>query len=234
MTVADLLRELEALGTAQNRKVYARHGAPEPMYGVSYANLGKLTRRIGTDHALAKALWASGNYDARILATMIADPQAMSPREMDAWARQMRNYTLADAVAGLVARSPHARRKMEQWTRSKHEWTARSGWLLLARQAMDHELDLPDAFFVERLGMIENSIHTSLNRVRDAKYLALIAIGGRNRSLRKKAEAAARRIERIEVDHGETGCKTPDAIPYIERMWARRGPKPGRTPRKSG
>ena len=27
------------------------------------------------------------------------------------------------------------------------------------------------------------------------------------------------KIGPVDVDHGETGCKTPDAVPYIERIW---------------
>ncbi len=32
----------------------------------------------------------------------------------------------------------------------------------------------------------------------------------------------AQRIGKVDVDHGETSCKTPDAAPYIEKMWARK------------
>ncbi len=42
MTAEQVLAELESMGTAQNRKVYARHGVGREMYGVSYANQGKL------------------------------------------------------------------------------------------------------------------------------------------------------------------------------------------------
>ena len=51
---------------------------------------------------------------------------------------------------------------------------------------------------------------------------ALIGIGGRSANLRRKAIAAAKRIGPVEIDHGDTDCKTPDAIPYIEKMWARK------------
>ena len=37
-----ILKQLESLGTAQNREVYARHGVTGKAFGVSYANLGKL------------------------------------------------------------------------------------------------------------------------------------------------------------------------------------------------
>jgi hypothetical protein len=35
------MKELKASGTAQNRKVYRRHGVVGEMFGVSYAALGK-------------------------------------------------------------------------------------------------------------------------------------------------------------------------------------------------
>ena len=75
MNVKQALAKLKALGTAQNRKVYARHGVTREAFGVSYANLGKLVREIKVDHELALGLWKSGNHDARVLATMVADPE---------------------------------------------------------------------------------------------------------------------------------------------------------------
>ena len=46
MTCAEVMQCLEKSGTAQNRKIYARHGAHEPMFGVSWAHLKILTKRI--------------------------------------------------------------------------------------------------------------------------------------------------------------------------------------------
>ena len=74
MTLRETMKALEKAGTAQTRKIYGRHGVTGPMYGVSYATLGQLKKKIKTDHALAEQLWATGNHDARILATMVADP----------------------------------------------------------------------------------------------------------------------------------------------------------------
>jgi hypothetical protein len=54
---------------------------------------------------------------------------------------------------------------------------------------------------------------------------ALIAIGLRNPRLEKKAVAAAKRIGKVEVDHGETSCETPDAAAYIAKAKARRRPR---------
>ena len=44
------------------------------MFGVSFATLGAMTKRIKRDHPLALQLWSTGNLDARVFATMIVDP----------------------------------------------------------------------------------------------------------------------------------------------------------------
>ena len=92
MTKTEAIKRLKAMGTAQNRKVYPRHGVKGELFGVSWADLGKLKKEIKADQALAEALWTTGNHDARILATMIAEPAAMKAATLDSWARDLDNY----------------------------------------------------------------------------------------------------------------------------------------------
>ena len=216
MTLSEAMASLKSMGTEQNRKVYARHGASADTFGVSFANLAKLRKEIGIDNALARQLWETGNSDARILATMIADPSAASAKELDAMVKSIRYYVLADAFSGFVAKTPHALSKLKKWIPSAHDFTSQCGFDILSLAALHHQ-DLPDAFFEEHLVMIEKSIHNRKNRTRHAMNNAVIAIGLRNPKLRKLAIAAAKRIGKVEVDHGETGCKTPDAVAYIKK-----------------
>jgi hypothetical protein len=80
---------------------------------------------------------------------------------------------------------------------------------------------LEEALFERYLETIETDIHQAKNRTRHAMNSALIAIGLRSTGLRNKALAAAARIGKVEVDHGETGCTTPDAAAYIRKGSAR-------------
>jgi hypothetical protein len=48
---------------------------------------------------------------------------------------------------------------------------------------------------------------------------ALIAIGGRSEALRKAALAASKKVGKVEIDHGDTACRTPEAAPYLAKMW---------------
>ena len=220
MTLSEAMAALEAAGTAQNRKVYARHGVKSPMFGVSYANLGKIQKKIKVDQALAEQLWATGNHDARVLATKIADRAAIRASTLEAWVRDLSSYVDTDAFAHLAARTPHAEKKTAAWTKSKKEWIAAAGWTVLSAVAMNDPGGDPEKYaaWLER---IEDGLHEAPNRVRYSRNNALIAIGIRGGALQKKAIAAARRIGKVEVDHGQTGCKTPDAEPYILKAIAR-------------
>lgn len=220
MTFTEVMQQLETLGTEQNRTIYGRHGVTAPMFGVSFGNLNTLKKRVKRDHALAQQLWATGNHDARVFATMIADPRQVDRALLDAWVRDLDNYTLTDAFAGLVKQTPFAHELMEAWRDADDEWTARAGWHLLAHLAMQ-EKALPDDFFLPFLDTIEREIHSRPNYVRDAMNNALIAVGIRSDALEAAALGSAARIGTVEVDHGETNCKTPDATAYIHKTRAR-------------
>ena len=224
MNYVQVMKALESLGTAQNRKVYARHSVGEKMFGVSFANLGKLQKQINVNHELVGQLWASGNHDAQVLATMVADPQALTDKQAEAWLKGFDNYTLSEMFGGLVAKSPLALKKAEKWHKSKDEWGASTGWRMIAQLALNKP-ELPDEYFDPYLELIGNGIHQQKNWVRYEMNGALIAIGLRSGKLEKKAIAVAQKIGKVEVDHGETGCKTPDAAEYIAKTLAYRHKK---------
>jgi 3-methyladenine DNA glycosylase AlkD len=222
MNYEETLVELKKLGTDQNVKVYKRHGAGENLFGVSFANLKQLKKKIKLDHDLATKLWNSQNIDARTLATMIADPSRVSEELVEDWLKDISYYVLVDMlVSNVASQVDFAKTKMELWTKSNKEWEGRAGWQLLAHLAMKDD-SLSDEYLEKYLQKIETLIHKSKNRTKDAMNGALIAIGMRNAKLKNKAITIAKRIGKVEVDHGQTSCKTPDAIAYIKKGWERK------------
>jgi 3-methyladenine DNA glycosylase AlkD len=125
---AALLDELRALASEQTRKTYLRHGASPTALGASYADLGKLRKRTKVDHALARALWATGVHEARVLATMVADPARADADLLDSWARELDSYTIADAFAAFAIATPGARDTARRWRDADHEWVEQAGW----------------------------------------------------------------------------------------------------------
>ncbi len=223
MTLDEAMAALEAAGTEQNRKIYRRHGLADPMFGVSYAALGKLKKQIKRNQPLAAGLWATGNHDAQVLATMVADPAAFDARLLDEWAQSAVDYAIQDALAkDVTVHTPHVRALAEKWIASGDDLVKRAGWATVGSLATFGPAGIPDDWFLQFLPPIESQMHRSPNRVKEAMNNALIAIGSRNESLRGPATDAARRIGKVSVDHGETNCKTPDAVAYIDRTHARR------------
>jgi 3-methyladenine DNA glycosylase AlkD len=216
MNLEETLGTLKSLGTEPARKTYRRHGVGEDVYGVSYAHFKDLKKKIKTDHALALGLWQSGNHDARVLATMVADPARLDPETLDAWAAGLGNYVESDALAGLAAQAAQAPATMTRWMASDQEWIAAAGWHVLAHLARMED-GLSDEDCERILSAIERDIKSSPNRVRHEMNSAVIAIGAYHPALTAKALAAAARIGKVEVDHGDTGCETPDAAKYIKK-----------------
>lgn len=220
MSLAQTMKELEKAGSAQTRKTYARHGADEPMFGTSFAALKVLTKKIDVDHELALALWDTKNFDARNLAVKIVDPARLSPADLDKWARETSTSRMCGGYVGMLAgEGPHATKKLESWLASKDAKLRAAGRSLLGFLAQRDET-IPDAFFEKRLAEIEKTIHSAPNPDREGMNMGVILIGCRNAALRKAATAAAKRIGKVEIDHGDTDCKTPDAVEYIEKTWA--------------
>jgi hypothetical protein len=61
-------------------------------------------------------------------------------------------------------------------------------------------------------------MHQKANCVRGVKIRAFIVIViGQRPGLRELALAAAKRIGKVEVDHGETSCQVPDAVKFLSR-----------------
>ncbi|WP_217452077.1 DNA alkylation repair protein [Mucilaginibacter humi] len=66
----------------------ARFGiANEKALGVKIPEVRALSKLIKKDHELAQQLWDTGIHEARILATLIADPKLTNPKLIDNWTK---------------------------------------------------------------------------------------------------------------------------------------------------
>ncbi len=216
MNLENALAQLRAVGTAQNRKVYPRHGIREPMFGVSFRELGRLHRAIGEDDDLAEQLWATGNHDARMLAARVASRTRTTLQRLSRWVADVDNYVLADEVAGLAAGCPDAVQCLHAWVHAMDEWRSTVAFDLVQKLAPQDRL--AEEELRDLLHYIEHNIHGMPNRTRYAMNGALIAIGASDETLRAAAIGVAERIGTVRVDHGETGCQTPAAADYIRRV----------------
>ncbi len=77
-SVTQVMKELKKCGSEQTRRIYARHGAGDNVFGVKAADLKVITKKIKGKHELACELYETGNYDAMYLAGLVANGKQMS------------------------------------------------------------------------------------------------------------------------------------------------------------
>ncbi len=110
---------------------------PDHAFGVSMKDVQALAKQLGRSHALALALWDSGWYEARSLCAYIDEPGRVTPAQMDRWCRDFDNWAICDTLCfSLFDRTPHAWRKVEQWSKRRPEFEKRAAFALLASLAL--------------------------------------------------------------------------------------------------
>ena len=186
MTLGEVSAKLKSLGTAQNIKIYKRHGAGDDLFGVSFADLKKLKKEIKVDHDLATKLWKTGNADSRILACMIADSDEMNEKIAGNWIKDIYYYVLVDYFAGLISRTAFSDKLMEEWMRSTREFYRACGYVILAMKLKDKR-KVKGGDLKRYLKTIKKEIQTSPNRARYGMNNAVISIGVYNKGLRSDA-----------------------------------------------
>lgn len=196
---ADVMRILAAL------RKHARPGAiegmarygirPDKLLGVSIPVLRAEAKALGTDHELALALWNSGVHEARILASMIADPRAVTPRLLERWVREFDAWDVCDQtvmnlfedVSGMVEQAL-------AWARRDEEYVKRAGYVLMARLAVSDK-QAPDKTFERFYPSIRDGAADPRNYVKKVVSWALRQIGKRNANLERSARKLAEELK---------------------------------------
>ncbi len=197
-TARDVLRRLTRHANRRNVEGMLRFGiGGEGRLGVSMPILRSLGKEIGKDHRLALELWRAGVPEARILASLVADPSHMTSTQADRWIRDLDSWDVCDQLCmNVLEKAPFARMKVRQWSGRSREYERRAAFALLACMAW-HRKDDPDEWFVRTFPLIRAAATDERNYVKKAVSWALRTIGKRNPRLQRAALAEADRIGRL-------------------------------------
>ncbi len=194
--VAEALLWLKKHGDKTRREEMGpRYGVhTDKAWGVAMADMLKYAKQLGRNHDLALALWDAEWYEARMLASMVDEPEKVTPAQMERWCKDFDNWGICDTVCfKLFDQSPHAWTKADAWTKRKDEFQKRAGFALLACLAL-HGRGAENSQFAKYLSIIEAHADDERNFVKKAVNWALRAIGGRNAELNAAAVAVAQRL----------------------------------------
>ena len=177
----------------------ARFGSrPTHALGISIPALRKIAKALGKDHALASELWVSGFHEARILASMIADPCLASDQQMEAWVNDFDSWDVCDQVCGnLFDKTPYAFQKAIEWCHRESEFARRAGFVMMAELAV-HDKLAPDETFLTFFPLIKQYAIDERNFVKKGVNWALRQIGKRNATLWASALECAEEIKAMD------------------------------------
>lgn len=204
MTADKIIIELKKHARRKNREGMARFGiSGKNILGVPIPVLRKKAKEIKKEkidnHRLADELWQSEIHEARILASMIDEPEKVTSKQMDAWIKCFDSWDLCDQVCmNLFDKTKFAYVKVEEWTKKKSEFEKRAGFALMAVLAWHKKNEDRDAQLKAYLPMIYREATDERNYVRKAVNWALREIGKRNDTLKKEAIRTAEKILKID------------------------------------
>jgi 3-methyladenine DNA glycosylase AlkD len=194
-----IIKELKSLSNPVNVAGMARFGiSSNKTFGVSIPEVRRIANEAGKNHMLAIDLWKSGYHEARILASLIDEPEKVTPKQMDSWVGDFDSWDVCDqCCSNLFDKTPFAYDKIKEWSSSKKEFVKRASFSLLAVMAV-HDKKAGDDVFVKLFPLIKRESTDERNFVRKAVNWALRSIGKRDETLRKKALKLSREIHKID------------------------------------
>jgi 3-methyladenine DNA glycosylase AlkD len=220
MTAENILAELKEKGNPNIKKVLLKHGIKEPFFGVKVEDMKVIQKRVKKDYQLAKDLFATNNTDAMYLAGLIADENKMTRDDLTVWVKNSESPNISNyTVPWIAAESLYGNELALEWINAKEEYIAASGWSTLSNLVAikaDNDLDIESLKIL--LQRVENEIHKVDDRVRSNMNAFIIAVGSFVPALTDTAISVAKNIGVVMVNIGDTACKVPNAIDYINKV----------------
>jgi len=199
-SIEDVLNKLKAKARPDQLEGMARFGMTiEKRWGVSVAEIRKIAKELDKNHNLAIELWRTGIAEAKILASMIGEPEKMTEKQMEKWVKDFDSWDVCDQVCmNLFDKTPFVWEKVLDWSKRDEEFVKRTAFALIASLAC-HDKEAEDEKFIELFPVIRNGAIDQRNFVKKAVSWALRNIGKRNPNLNKKALIAAKDIRLIDT-----------------------------------
>jgi 3-methyladenine DNA glycosylase AlkD len=220
-TLKEALAQLEALGNEKVRAQNSKNGAGDNQFGVRLGDIRKLAAKIKTNHALAIALWETGNIDARLLAILLINPKNLSGDELDRMVRSVGFAQVADWLNSYVVKKyPDKETLRQRWMADDDPWAARAGWSLTSERIGKNPEGLDLLALLDR---IESEMGDAAPEAQWTMNFCLAGIGIHFPKYRKRAIAIGETLGIYRDYPVSKGCTSPFAPIWIKEMVSRQG-----------
>jgi 3-methyladenine DNA glycosylase AlkD len=214
----DVLFMLSTFKDENRVAIFKRHGdgKSNEIYGVKIPEIKRIAKSIKHNHKLAMELMATPVIEAKYLAMYIIDNDQIDTKIVTKWLeKEMDTTILFTVIPTIISQSKHRKEILDYLFANEQYHDVYYCAYAVTVSAFD-DLDLKDV--EEKLTRIPALIHSSANDLKYYMNSFVINVGTHVSSLHLTAKKVAEKIGEVDVDHGETGCKTPYAIEYIKKV----------------
>jgi 3-methyladenine DNA glycosylase AlkD len=220
MTYDEVMAKLSGLRNDMIYKHNAKRGAGDNQFGVKSTDLRDVAKQIKASPELAEELWASGNLDAMLLATLLMKPKQLSVEDLDRLVGSVSYFHIADWLStNVVKLHPQKEAQRERWMNSNHDMTARMGWSLTTEKVIKNPDGLDISALLDR---IEGEMGDAPTDVQWTMNYCLAEIGINFPEHRTRAIAIGEKIGAFRDFPASKGCTSPYAPIWITAMVARK------------
>lgn len=206
---------------------WKRRSSSLKSYGIGLTRLRAYAKQLGKDHGLAKSLWLSDIYDAKAIGLLIDDPKLMTREQIEqqvdsGLGEGMLVHVFATCGAPL-SKAPFAFELAREWVDHDDEIRRRCGYSLLYELSKKNPAGMDDRYLLDRIRLIQETIHEQPMWVREAMNNSLLGIGKRNKKLNAAAIRAVKAIGPVDINYGEdNNCQPLDVLKHLTSDYLQR------------
>jgi hypothetical protein len=185
-------------------------------FGIGLTVLRKLAKQVGRDRALARELWETDIYDAKVLGLLIDDPKQLTREQAEEQVENLEDGMLAhvfSSCGATLAKAPIAFELACDWIERRDKVRQGCGWELLYELSKKNPKGMDDAFLLGCIDRVGKEIDGEPTSVRLAMAGALVGIGKRNEKLNRAAVRVAKEVGAIDFN-GNSGRKCDPFDPH--------------------
>ena len=215
--VIDLLQQNQNERGMANWKKMTPERIQLDSFGIGLTQLRKMAKQIGRDPELARQLWDTDIYDAKVIGLLIDDPKQLTRERAEEQVENLDGGMLSHVFSSCdatLAKAPFAFELANDWMASEDPVRRDCGYSLLYELSKKNPKGMDDAYLLSRIAHIRREIDDEETSVRVAMGAALMGIGKRNKELNQAAVAAAKAIGPI--DYGaDNNCEPLDVHKHL-------------------
>jgi len=187
-------------------------------FGIGLTVQRKLAKKIGKNRELAKELWATDNYDAKVLGLLIDDPKQITFEQAEQQVEQLNSGMLRHVFSSCdatLAKSPIAFELAQQWLISEDPVRRGCSYGLIYELSKKKAKIYTDEFFMSVINNINQNFQDEPKNVRLAMGCALMGIGKRNVELNQAALKLATKLGPIDFKDDGQKCDPFDVAKHL-------------------